>query len=100
MRAELRPFEVLDDFPDPVVVVDRGGGVVYASHAAEEALGAGGALAGVDLMGMVAAPDRPCMQRMLGALEHHTGPERVEAKVIGPGGAARSWEIVGRRFDH
>jgi two-component system cell cycle sensor histidine kinase/response regulator CckA len=100
MRAELRPFEVLDDFPDPVVVVDRGGGVVYASHAAEEALGPGGALAGVDLLGIVALPDRPGMKRMLGALEVHPGPERVEAEVMGPGGASRSWEIVGRRFDH
>jgi two-component system cell cycle sensor histidine kinase/response regulator CckA len=100
IRAELRPFELLDDFPDPVVVVDRGGGVVYASHAAEASLGPGGALAGVDLMGFVSAEDRPGLTRMLGSLADHPGPERVEAQLIGPGGTARSWEIVGRRVDH
>jgi two-component system cell cycle sensor histidine kinase/response regulator CckA len=33
MWAPARPFQVLDDFPDPVAVVDRGGVVVYASPA-------------------------------------------------------------------
>ena len=35
MRAEARPFEVLDEFPDPVLLVDQGGSVVYASEAAQ-----------------------------------------------------------------
>ena len=39
MRAEMRPLEVLDGFPDPVVVVDRGGAIVYATPAAAAGLG-------------------------------------------------------------
>jgi two-component system cell cycle sensor histidine kinase/response regulator CckA len=39
MWALARPFQVLDDFPDPVAIVDRGSAIVYATPSAAALLG-------------------------------------------------------------
>jgi PAS domain S-box-containing protein len=97
MRAEVRPFEALDDFPDPVVVVDRGGLVVYASCAAQEQLERlVGPLKDRDLLALVAGEDRAALSRLLGALAERPRPEQIEVQVTTLSGP-RSWELSAAR---
>jgi two-component system, cell cycle sensor histidine kinase and response regulator CckA len=66
MWALARPFQVLDDFPDPVVVVDRGGAIVYASPSAAVLLGRPREqLIGQELTGLLSVRHRGEVSRTL-----------------------------------
>src|SRR5690349_11981165 len=100
MRAEMRPLEVLDDFPDPVVVVDRGGAIVYATPAAATALGrAADALVGQELAPLFEADGRLELRRTLARLLEADASIRHELNVIPISGAAPGgWRLSVRRF--
>ena len=78
----MRPLEVLDDFPDPVVVVDRGGAIVYATPAAAAALGRQrDALVGQELAPLFDAEGRLELRRTLARLIEAEGSCRQELTV-------------------
>ena len=105
MRAETRPLEVLDDFPDPVVVVDRGGAIVYATAAAATALGrVRESLVGQELAPLFEPEGRLELRRTLARLLEAEGTARLEvtqataAETPSPGRGTR-WELSLRRFE-
>jgi two-component system, cell cycle sensor histidine kinase and response regulator CckA len=89
---------VLDDFPDPVVVVDRGSAIVYASPAIGALLGRPrDQLMGQELSALLAARYRPELCRALGGLTAGSAPARLSVEPV-PGssraeGPARFWEL-------
>jgi two-component system cell cycle sensor histidine kinase/response regulator CckA len=103
MRPETRPLEVLDEFPDPVVVVDRGGVVVYASNLAVECFGRPRErMVGEELAPLFEAAGKLALRRTLRDLSEAGTAARIEATLAGAGGAAatpgRRLELAVRRF--
>jgi two-component system, cell cycle sensor histidine kinase and response regulator CckA len=100
MRAEMRPLEVLDGFPDPVVVVDRGGAIVYATPAAAAGLGRQrDALVGQELAPLFDAESRLELRRTLARLIEADGSVRHELTAIPVSGAVPcGWRLSVRRF--
>ena len=100
MRAEMRPLEVLDDFPDPVVVVDRGGAIVYATAAAAAGLGRHrDALVGQELAPLFDPDGRLELRRTLARLIEADAATRQELTVTLVSGAhPGTWRLSVRRF--
>jgi PAS domain S-box-containing protein len=100
MRAEMRPLEVLDDFPDPVVVVDRGGAIVYATAAAAAGLGRHrDALVGQELAPLFDPDGRLELRRTLARLIEADAATRQELTVTPVSGAhPGTWRLSVRRF--
>jgi PAS domain S-box-containing protein len=100
MRAEMRPLEVLDDFPDPVVVVDRGGAIVYATPAAAAGLGRQrDALIGQELAPLFDPDGRLELRRTLARLIEAEAAARQELTVTPVSGAQPGgWRLSVRRF--
>jgi signal transduction histidine kinase len=101
MRAEMRPLEVLDHFPDPVVVVDRGGAIVYAT--AEAAAGLGKpreALIGQELAPLFEADGRLELRRTLARLVEAEAGTRLELAATPLSGAVPGgWRLAVRRSE-
>ena len=100
MRAEMRPLEVLDDFPDPVVVVDRGGAIVYATPPAAAGLGRQrDALVGQELAPLFDPDGRLELRRTLARLIEGEASTRQELTVTPMSGAQPGgWRLSIRRF--
>ena len=96
----MRPLEVLDDFPDPVVVVDRGGAIVYATPAAAAALGRQReGLVGQELAPLFDAEGRLELRRTLARLIEAEGSCRQELNAMPVSGAVPGgWRLSVRRF--
>src|SRR5687768_13198870 len=74
MRSEARPFEVLDEFPDPVLVVDQVGVVVYASEAAQLLFHRSGhELAGMELAALLSPSGAMAFRQALAGLVEQEG---------------------------
>jgi PAS domain S-box-containing protein len=92
----------LDDFPDPVAVVDRGGAIVYASPS----MGAlvcrsGDELVGLELASFVAARDRAELGRTLATFAGGPPAARLNVEPLGCGSRAdepRVWELAIQRL--
>jgi two-component system, cell cycle sensor histidine kinase and response regulator CckA len=96
----MRPLEVLDGFPDPVVVVDRGGAIVYATPAAAAGLGRQrDALVGQELAPLFDAESRLELRRTLARLIEADSSIRHELRAIPVSGAVPcGWRLSVRRF--
>jgi two-component system, cell cycle sensor histidine kinase and response regulator CckA len=96
----------LDDFPDPVAVVDRGGAIVYASPSMGALVGRGGdELVGLELSSFVAARDRGELARTLATFSGGPPAARlnVEPLALGsarPGDDGRMWELGIQRLSN
>src|SRR5215207_5284823 len=101
MRAEMRPLEMLDQFPDPVVVVDRGGAIVYAT--AEAAAGLGRpreGLIGQELAPLFEAEGRLELRRTLARLLEAEPGTRLELAATPLSGAIPGgWRLGVRRAE-
>jgi two-component system, cell cycle sensor histidine kinase and response regulator CckA len=104
MRAEARPFEVLDEFPDPVLVVDQGGVVVYASQAAELCLRrTGKELVGVELASLLGAGGALALRQALATLVEREGTLYFPVNLGHPGEGGMPGprlDLSVRRFRH
>ncbi len=107
MLSLARPFQVLDDFPDPVAVVDRGGAIVYASPSIGALVGrTGDELVGLELASFVAARHRPQLARTLATFAGGPPALRLTVEPLGCGSASsgaveeapRLWELSIQRL--
>ena len=102
MWAPARPFQLLDDFPDPVAVVDRGSAIVYASPTFSALVGRGpDDLIGQELYSLVTARYRARLAHILGT--QTDGPSaRLTVAPLGAGttneDTQRVWELAIQRL--
>jgi two-component system, cell cycle sensor histidine kinase and response regulator CckA len=103
MLSLARPFQVLDDFPDPVAVIDRGGAIVYASPAVGALVGRPrDHLLGQDLASLLGARYRPDLARTLAQLDSGPATARLCVEPLPcpehPDDPPRVWELAIRRM--
>jgi PAS domain S-box-containing protein len=91
MLSLARPFQVLDDFPDPVAVVDRGGVIVYASPSFGALVGrSGDELVSLELPSFVAARHRNPLARTLATFAGGPPALRLTVEPLGCGSSSVS----------
>ena len=99
MGEKTQPSVMLDDFPDPVVVVDRDGKLVSASSVAAELFASGAAantLVGSDLRSWVLPEDRQAVAWALEAAEPGGETVRIAVQVpIAQETCAWRWAVRG-----